>query len=375
MMFNGNRLQKARIYRGLSVDELSKELHVTRQRIYQLESGNETPSVETMLAITEKLKFPPNFFMQDSEAESHQLGSTYFRSLLTTSKKYQQEQIVKMEFIASIHDFLNKYINFPSLDIPELGYYGPEEAAIRLRDYWTLGDGPVDRLTLIMENHGIIVTSYQTSSTDIDAFSHKLDDRFIVVLSKNKDCAARSNFDAAHELGHIVLHNWKDDLSSLSREEFRQREKEANDFASAFLMPATSFDRSFKAERGRGLEPYVRLKQKWQTSIAAILYRARSMELISSVQYQSTCRLLNKRGWLKHEPYDDFVRFTPPVLFKSAVKLLLDEKVFTANSFMQELGKTIDIPYDQVEMLLDLPIGMLAPQYAGEGNILKLNLM
>ena len=37
----------------------------------------------------------------------------------------------------------------------------------------------------------------------------------IIVLSDDKNSAVRSNFDAAHELGHILLHDWNLDLEEL----------------------------------------------------------------------------------------------------------------------------------------------------------------
>ena len=45
----------------------------------------------------------------------------------------------------------------------------------------------------------------------------------------------------AHELGHILLHPWGEETDDLPKEEFNGREKQANMFASALLLPRDSF--------------------------------------------------------------------------------------------------------------------------------------
>ncbi|MGC4441969.1 ImmA/IrrE family metallo-endopeptidase, partial [Streptococcus suis] len=52
--------------------------------------------------------------------------------------------------------------------------------------------------------------------------------------------AVRHNFDLAHELGHLLLHN-QVDFEELSKEELEEKEKEANQFASYFLLPRKQF--------------------------------------------------------------------------------------------------------------------------------------
>ena len=41
----------------------------------------------------------------------------------------------------------------------------------------------------------------------------------------------------AQELGHILLHPWSEDLEAITKDEFKARERQANMFASAFLLP------------------------------------------------------------------------------------------------------------------------------------------
>lgn len=86
-------------------------------------------------------------------------------------------------------------------------------------------------------------------------------DVYIIALSSNKESAARINFDIAHELGHIMLHEWSEDEEVLSREEFKAKEKEANEFAAAFLLPEASFVPEVSLDPQK-LDFYVQLKRR-----------------------------------------------------------------------------------------------------------------
>ena len=46
--FNGQRLRQARLYNGLSINELADMLSVTKQAISQYETQNVTPEFEKM---------------------------------------------------------------------------------------------------------------------------------------------------------------------------------------------------------------------------------------------------------------------------------------------------------------------------------------
>lgn len=47
-------------------------------------------------------------------------SATYFRSLMTTNKKYRIEQEDKIKFIAVIYNMMNEYLDFESLNLPQI---------------------------------------------------------------------------------------------------------------------------------------------------------------------------------------------------------------------------------------------------------------
>lgn len=362
--FNGERLKKARIYRGWTVAELADKLECSRQTISMYENKGTKPLDNDMIEkLSNVLGFPTAFFFQkDKEID---IGSTYFRALLTTNKKYRAEQIQKMEFVAQIYCFLSEYINFKPCQMPLIPLdTTPEAAASILRKQWGLGDRPIENIVNLVENHGILVTAFDTTTDDVDAFSQLVriknengesESRFVIGYSNNKTSAARLHFDIAHELGHICIHNWQENIEDLDKDEFREREDEAHRFAAAFLLPESSFSQD--AKRAQPTIPaYTQLKRKWKTSIAAMFRRSYHLGIISMQDYQGGMITLQKRGYRKSEPLDDTLLTASPALLKTAIHMLFTEKVFTPQTFIEELAysQELSLNPEEIERLLDM---------------------
>ena len=373
---NGERLKKARIYRELSVSDLAEQSECSRQSIYMYEKEKtKRVDLNTIETLAKALKFPERFLCEtDMKAE---IGSTYFRALLTTSSKYRESQIQKMEFLADIFVFLQEYLEFPHHAIPDCAGQTPEEAAATLRREWHLGTRPIENIVSLVESNGIIVTKFSVDTNDIDAFSQLVrigdEDIYLIGYSENKTAASRIHFDIAHELGHICLHGWSEDMEKIDRDEFKKREKEANEFAAAFLLPGESFAKD-AAVNPKSIPAYTELKRKWKVSIQAMARRSFSLGLITMEEYQEIIRTLQRRGMRKQEPLDNMLVTASPTLLKTAVIMLLTENVFTPQEFMDELSYNYNLSLypKEVESLLDLPRGTLNKPKAVYLNNLKL---
>ena len=363
--FNGERLKKARIYRGLTVAELAAQVDCQRQTLSMYEICKSQPTDNKIVAqIAHVLGFPIKYFYEHPDQCSS--GTIYFRSLLTTNKKYRSEQIVKMDFLSQVYSLLQDYVEFPRYEPLNLNEdVLPIEAAATLRRVWNLGNGPIDNLVSVVEQHGILVTSFSTSTNDVDAFSKFVEigdsPTYLIAYSNNKTSAARIHFDIAHELGHICLHEWSEDIEDISKEDFKERERQANEFAAAFLLPEDSFKRDALAGP-KTITYYKQLKKKWKVSIAAMIRRAEKIGVMSMEEYQSLIRTMQRRGRRKEEPLDDVLITASPALLKTSVMMLLQERVFDAREFMDELSQNYDLSINplEIEYLLDLPSGTLA---------------
>ena len=144
-----------------------------------------------------------------------------------------------------------------------------------------------------LEDHGILVIRLPLDTADVDAFSLPFHDRPVVVLGTDKNDRARSRFDGAHELGHLVVHG--DQIWGV-----KEVEHQAHAFAAAFLMPADDI-RDELPDRA-DWPVLFQLKQKWQVSLAALLMRARTLGRMSENNYLTAVKAASARGWRRIEP-------------------------------------------------------------------------
>ncbi|MDK2919606.1 MAG: hypothetical protein PWQ37_2339 [Candidatus Petromonas sp.] len=361
--FNSKRLRNARLYRAKTISDLAEDVGVSKQAISQYENGRATPSFETLLKIVNSLRFPKEYFYEGDKLEI-KVRNTYFRSLLTTNKKDRIAQVAKIKLLSSLYHFLSMYVEFPKLNLPNLNFEGKsiEDIAMEIREYWGLGEQPISNVIRVLEKNGIIITSFDTESDFIDAFSQKQEinkkEYYFIVLGNDKKSAVRRQFDAAHELGHILLHDWALDIEQISREEFRQIEKEANLFAAEFLLPKKSFikDLIYPTE----LDFYIELKKKWKVSISSMIVRSYQLKVINYNQYQYMMRKISKNGWKRKEPLDDIIQIPKPIVFKKAIKILLENNIFTGPEILRELSNYgLSLDRKEVEVLLGLDSGTL----------------
>lgn len=379
--FNGDRLKSARIYRGKTISQIAEEIDVTKQAISQFEKGKSNPGFETLIKLTQNLGFPKEYFYE-YDSENTKIGNTFFRAQASITKKEEYAYSEKIMIFSKLYKFVEEYINFPKLNIPELvedieSNEEIEQLALNLRQYWGIGDKPIVNLVNLMEKNGFKITSFSTNSSKVDAFTQPQQNSFgeieyFIALGNDKNSAARRHFDLAHELGHIMLHYWAEDTSSLSKDEYKLIENQANEFASAFLLPRSSFLKDLIYPTN--LDFYVELKKKWRVSIGAMMVRAYKLNVISYNQYQYMIKQASKKGWRIKEPLDDELKLPKPVLIKKAIEMLIENNVFTKRKLVEEINNSsISINRNEIEFLLGLDIDYLREDEI-KSNVISLKL-
>ena len=377
--FNGERLKLARIYRNMTASELAEKIGVSRQAVLQYEKNESNPKLETEFSIITTLHFPRDFFYMDN-LSNIPINNTFFRALSSTKKIDLQTQEEKTRFIVYIYEFLNNYFNYPELDLPEIDIdidlnkkENIEDIAIKVRNYWGLGNQPVENMVNLLENKGVIVSTLNVGKKTIDAFTqvHRINnkEKYCVVLSNDKQSVARRNFDAAHELGHIILHKNIEKLEELSSEEQKKLEDQANSFAAAFLLPKNEFFNELKDPLN--LEFYKELKKKWKVSIAAMVMRARQLERINNSQYIELVKSMNYRKWRTREPLDNQWKLQETILFKKSIDMLKNSNILSGSQIVYEISKYgIPMYSEDIEELLDLEKGSLSDENKLNNNII-----
>ena len=381
--FYGENLKFARLYRGLSMEELGTEIGKSKQIISQYESmqDSQQPLFSTVAEISEKLKFPIEFFYTARNIVTDEMN-TYFRALLSSNKKDKIVQTKKATVIIEIYKFLENYIEFPKLNIPKIDSNDIADGNYKIitqtiRNYWGLGDKPISNIINVLEMNGFILSSINTNTMDIDAFTHyvKINGKeyFCIVVGNEKKSFARRQFNTAHELAHVILHNTNIDMDTLSREEFREMEREADKFEAELLLQEKSFLKDLIYPTN--LKFYEELKKKWKVSILAMLMRAADLEVITRNQLQYLIKQYYAKGYRNSEPLDDTIKIQEPTLIRLATNMLLDNNKFTPNQFLNNLHNNgIWLEREEIERVIGLEPGKLKNNEDEEiGKIIKID--
>jgi len=283
--FSGARLALARERRGLTQRKLSELVGVSDRMVKSYESGEKQPSAETLKAIAQQLRFPLAFFDGPALERLH-LEDASFRALSKASASLRNRAVAGGTIALEFHRFLSERFDLPKPDVPDLRTTTPAKAAETVRHCWGLGQQPLSNVIHTLERHGVIVFSLSEDCDAIDAFSIWHAGVPFVFLNTRKT-AERSIFDAAHELGHLVLHRH-------GSPQGREAEREADQFAASFLMPESAI-RAF-APRIVTVSTLAGMKQHWKVSVAALAHRLHELGLLSDWQYKQLNIELSRRG-------------------------------------------------------------------------------
>jgi len=140
----------------------------------------------------------------------------------------------------------------------------------------------------LLESVGIRVFSLAERNPQVDAYSLWFEGEPFVFLNTLKT-AEHSRMDAAHELGHLVLHR-----HGVPRT--RDAEKDAQAFGAAFLMPEASIRSIVPRLDAPSLQTLAALKLNWRVSLAALAHRLHTLGLMSEWSYRGVFIELSKRG-------------------------------------------------------------------------------
>lgn len=376
--FNGERLKSARLFNKMTVSELAESVAVSKQAISQYETNKSEPKIEVLLKLISVLGFPREFYYQRDKKRIAS-GDTYFRSLTAMSNKERLAQIERIRLFASIVSTITEYIEFPPLSLYELkdsDEIDLEKLADSLRQSWGISNNqPIPNIIDEMERHGIIVTDVFTDSAKIDAFSQVLQiDRTpmaIVILGTDKENAFRRNFSAAHELGHILLDDYFN-VNDLTKLEYKEMEDTMHRFAGALLIPREAYKNDLMTSSKVDLNLYVQLKRKYHVSAAALIVRAKNLDIITQNQYQYLMKQLSQKGYRTAEPFDKETPLIKPRYIKQAMKMIIEEDGISSSEFLNALqDNNATLSSSLVENILNLPQGYLH-QNDDSGEVISL---
>ncbi len=368
--FSHDRIQVACELRGWSLVELSNRANINYQTLIDLKKGRKEFNEELAQFLSRALNLPINFFI--IKGSTPEESTLTFRAPRTLTKRRKLQIMSEYGLLSSA---VKSLIEMSRMDgqsqwIPDVASKARptadsiEHVAMLTRMILNLrSSGPVPNVIRAFERGGMVVAPLQSSNLAdkqgrrADGISQPSSVVPVIGYYSHPDTGDRLRFTIAHEVGHLILHKYAD--TSLT---WKIREDEANQFASAFLMPENDARNILKPYMN--LTDLLSIKARWGISIAALITRATRLSIIDKDRQRSLMVQLSARHWRQHEPIH--VEVESPILLRQMV----------GSAFGEILSPThIKASRRGVEGFLGLPFSLVSGWCDGLSEMDKSNLI
>ncbi|GAB5541404.1 MAG: XRE family transcriptional regulator [Sandaracinaceae bacterium] len=319
--FQGIRLKEARTAREMTAASVAQRVGVTGPSVTNWEKGRAQPRAQARTALSRVLELPEHYFLRPPSETAPE--SFRFRSLSAATKRARRAAEVKGRWLHEVVEFLGTELELPSVNLPDLDLpHDPnkltsediEKAAADTRAHWGLRDGPIPNVTRLLEANGIVVARFALNAAELSGLSSlSTEGRPYVILNIEKASCVRSRFDAAHELGHLILHRTATPKPESALH--KKMELQAHRFAGAFIFPLSAVKDEVCSY---SLDSLVELKRRWKLSLGAQVYRLLNAGIIGTREQRNLHRQIGLRQWRTWEPLDDELPRESPTLLSAA---------------------------------------------------------
>lgn len=322
----GQRLLSARKMSGLSLQDLAGKMNIdiTKQALSQYEKGQINASSKVIISISNALDLPVDYFFKTNDVK---LENLEFRKRNTLSQK--EIEAVRYKAI----DYLEKYIEVEDLLNVENRFTNPlnktlvktdrdaEKYADELRKEWSLGLDPIPDVIALLEEKKIKVFEIDAPD-EFSGLSSRTDDVAVIVANKAVKNIVRKRFTALHELAHLIL-TFPEDMP------VKDKEHLCYSFAGAFLFPESVFKEELGKKRTSILlNELISLENYYGMSVQAIIWRAKTLQLISDSKFKDYNIWLNKSG-NKNTQFGTFQGRETPERLNRLIYKALSEDIIT----------------------------------------------
>lgn len=334
-----NRLRAARLLAGYSLRQLSERLSVdiSAQAISLYENGKRKPDSSIIVALSEALKVPIDFFFRNA---SIALPDIEFRKKSKLGRKHI-EQI--KEFVI---DYLERYFEIELILNITSKFSNPllskrigtvediESAASELRTSWDLGLGPISNIIEMLEGKGVKIIEIEADPA-FDGLSTWVGSAPVIVVNKNSEIV-RKRLTVVHELGHLLL-----EFDNAT--EGSTIEKYCNSFAGAFLLPAVSLKHFLGSSRKNiSINELVEIKEYFGISVQAIAYRLVNAGIKQEAFIKNFFIFMNKEGLRDEKKFGVYIGEEQSRRFERLINKAAVEQIITFSKASQLQNKSIE---------------------------------
>jgi Zn-dependent peptidase ImmA (M78 family)/DNA-binding XRE family transcriptional regulator len=366
--FRPERLALARHFRIKTKKEVAESIGASQSTLTKWEDGTHKPEQRHLADLAWTLDFPVEWF-----TSSVTIGASNqrHRSNKSSLKRQKLRMSATLSMMDGLLQYLDNFVDLPGLEIPQGGWKSAAsihesdivEAAEAARQSFQFDLGPAGDVVDAMEAAGVAMAKCSVGGTQIDGVSawSTSTGRPLVLLATDKASAARRRFDAAHELAHLILHRDIKPSNFENEDEedayFDMLERQADDFASEFLLPSQSFANELRFVH---LDEFADLKLKWRTSIKMMIYKAKKMDIIDAEYAKHLYIMYNTRGWNRQEPHDHLLAMEEPDGLRSALTYVVGD----SSKSMYELQARTGLNQSILEEVFDF-----TPSISAQANV------
>lgn len=239
-MFSRN-IRYYRLQAGMSQEALAEKIGVKKMTICHYENGNREPSAEVLKKICDAVGISLGRFLNFQEGPiSLPEGSFRKNSSLPALKQEAIKEEISQKancYFAAVNLTGASYIDttFPANSIPLLG--NPADSATYLRSILGLASsGPIPNLIQVVENAGVVVIPVDEKDDRFSGYSCRCGNTMTLIAFNSSMSPERQRFTIAHELVHLAFSG-------------KISEKEVDNIAGRFLVPAIDIKREIGAKR------------------------------------------------------------------------------------------------------------------------------
>jgi len=298
----GKRLRQLREEANLSQSDLARAVGLSHEHIWNLEHGKRQPSLETLAKLADFFNKDVSFFLAEKEAAF---------SLLLKEKSLDRKVRTYLRHFKSYAEIYLRLESLTGLKATPAPIYqtpSPDQLAHEERQRLQLGTDPVGDIFSLLEINGLrLVRQALGKDTDIVGIFIFFDQEQAAFGLIN---ASLPEEDQVVEAAHLYSHYLKDrfggpliDNSDVFLDYYlslyHPREKFAQEFALAFLLPPTKLQEILEREIKKSIlhyEDILYLHRLLKISIKTILSMLLRQEIISPTRYKTFLKFDSEKG-------------------------------------------------------------------------------
>ncbi|BBZ94348.1 XRE family transcriptional regulator [Bradyrhizobium diazoefficiens] len=345
----GAMLRLARQLRGFSQSEAAECLRVPNAELSRIENGLKEPTEQLLTAAAELFSVPIEFFGQTDtifgapisvHAPMWRKKSNVSATELHGIVAELNVRVMHLRKLLEAID-LEPVNKLPRFDAEEYDN-DAEKIAGLVRRFWQIPDGPIQDLTGLVEDAGILVAHSDLRGSSVSGVRFTVPGMPHLIVLNGAHSADRMRFTLCHELGHIIMHTFPT----------QNMEEEADTFASTFLVP-TEDVKPYFAGRRVDLRLLAALKPEWKVSMGSLVFAAKRAGFLNETQAQYIWKQFNIHKIRLREPPELDFPVEEPRMLSDLISLHINEMGYS----LADLAKVLMMNETEVAKTysIDLP--------------------